>query len=112
MDMVVPRQVAAGVPDIPQKRVEQHQCCFEHVEEPLVPQEWAQGLERFGIIKVHRHIPRVLNQTVDAANQNQGHADVQGRERSRDSPWAYLSSKTSPVKDSSKEAEHQDNDKL
>lgn len=88
VNVVLTREKAARVPGIPKPRVEQHQGRLEDVEKDLVAQERAEPPQDLYVVELNLDVSRMLDQPIDASDENQRHARVQDEEYGPDSVGA------------------------
>ena len=109
---VVPRQEPARVPHVPEERVAEHEAGLEGVEEPLVPEDGVERLERGEVVQPHRHAAQVLDEPVHAARQDEQHARVHGDERGGDGAGVDAGAGAPRVEDGGQEDEDEDDGEL
>ena len=79
VNVAMARKETTGMPHIPDARVDEHQGRLEHVEEDLVAEQRAHPAHSYNVVDLSLAFSgRVLEQTVDAADQDESHAGVQG----------------------------------
>lgn len=77
VDLNVARQEAARVEYVPEARVDEHKPGLEDVEPVLVAQEGVELLQGLDVSVVDVVVARMLDETVNAAHQDQEHAEVE-----------------------------------